>query len=59
MPELADLFPGFAAQWSGGPLKIWRQWAPQAKGQMIDSGHFFTEENPQATAKALLEFFRA
>ena len=42
---------------SGGPLKIWQQWAPQAKGQVIDSGHFLTEENPQATAKALLDFF--
>jgi haloacetate dehalogenase len=44
---------------TGGPLKIWQQWAPQAKGQAIDSGHFLTEENPGATAKALLEFFNA
>jgi haloacetate dehalogenase len=44
---------------TGGPLKIWRQWAPQATGQPIDSGHFLTEENPDATAKALLEFFSA
>ena len=44
---------------TGGPLKIWREWAPQATGQVIDSGHFLTEENPDATAKALLEFFRA
>ena len=44
---------------TGGPLKIWREWAPQATGQVIDSGHFLTEENPNATAKALLEFFRA
>ena len=44
---------------TGGPLKIWRQWAPQAKGLPIDSGHFLTEENPDATAKALLEFFSA
>ena len=44
---------------TGGPLKIWRQWAPQAAGQPIDSGHFLTEENPDATAKALLEFFSA
>src|SRR5471030_2618525 len=42
---------------TGGPLKIWRQWAPQARGQVIDSGHFLTEENPQATAMALLDFF--
>jgi len=44
---------------TGGPLKIWRQWAPQATGQPIDSGHFLTEENPDATAAALLEFFTA
>jgi haloacetate dehalogenase len=44
---------------TGGPLAIWRQWAPLAQGQPIDSGHFLTEENPDATAKALLEFFTA
>jgi haloacetate dehalogenase len=42
---------------TGGPLKIWRQWAPQATGQPIDSGHFLTEENPDATGKAMLDFF--
>lgn len=42
-----------------GPLAIWRHWAPQATGQAIDSGHFLPEENPDATAAALLEFFRA
>jgi len=49
---------GIASE-TGGPLKIWRQWAPQATGQVIDSGHFLTEENPDATLKAMLEFFRA
>jgi haloacetate dehalogenase len=39
------------------PLEIWRQWAPRAEGQAIDSGHFLPEENPDATAAALLEFF--
>jgi haloacetate dehalogenase len=28
-------------------------------GAPIDSGHFLTEENPDATARALLEFFTA
>jgi haloacetate dehalogenase len=42
---------------TGGPLKIWKQWAPQATGQPIDSGHFLAEENPDATAAALLQFF--
>jgi haloacetate dehalogenase len=49
---------GIASE-TGGPLKIWRQWAPQAKGKLIDSGHFLTEENPHATATALLDFFTA
>ncbi len=44
---------------TGGPLKIWKQWAPLATGKPIDSGHFLTEENPHATATALLDFFRA
>src|SRR5450631_4636451 len=44
---------------TGGPLAIWRQWAPQAIGKPIDSGHFLTEENPHATATALLDFFSA
>ena len=42
---------------TGGPLAIWRQWAPKAEGQPIDSGHFLTEENPEATAGALAAFF--
>ena len=44
---------------TGGPLDIWKQWAPAATGKPIDSGHFLTEENPEATALALLEFFTA
>jgi haloacetate dehalogenase len=44
---------------TGGPLKIWQQWAPQATGKPVDSGHFLAEENPDATAQALLDFFAA
>jgi len=40
-----------------GPLKIWREWAQSVDGKPIDSGHFLAEENPQATAAALLAFF--
>lgn len=47
---------GIAAE-TEGPLKIWQQWAPQTTGRAIDSGHFLTEENPQATAAALVDFF--
>ena len=41
------------------PLAIWKEWAPRATGKPIDSGHFLTEENPHATATALLDFFTA
>ncbi|HWV53048.1 alpha/beta hydrolase, partial [Pseudorhodoplanes sp.] len=40
------------------PLTIWKDWAKEASGKPIDSGHFVAEENPDATARALLEFFR-
>lgn len=40
------------------PLTVWRDWAKQVSGKAIDSGHFLAEENPDATATALLEFFR-
>lgn len=38
-------------------MKIWQEWAPQAAGKAVDSGHFLTEENPEATAAALSDFF--
>ncbi|MBX6424989.1 MAG: alpha/beta hydrolase [Variibacter sp.] len=47
--------PGAATE----PLAIWREWARDVRGQGIDSGHFLCEENPEATAEALLEFFGA
>jgi haloacetate dehalogenase len=43
---------------ASGPLDIWREWAMDVRGHPIDSGHFVAEENPQATATALIEFFR-
>jgi haloacetate dehalogenase len=41
-----------------GPLNIWREWAGNVSGGLVDSGHFVAEENPSATAAAMLEFFR-
>lgn len=38
-------------------LVTWREWATDVQGMPIDSGHFLPEENPQATAEALLPFF--
>jgi haloacetate dehalogenase len=43
----------------GGPLGIWRQWAPQAQGQSIKGGHFFPEENPNDTAVLVKQFLSA
>jgi haloacetate dehalogenase len=38
------------------PLTLWRPWARDLRGFAIDSGHYLAEENPQATAAALLDF---
>jgi haloacetate dehalogenase len=43
----------------GGPLGIWREWAPKAQGKAMDGGHFFPEENPDGTADALRAFLKA
>ena len=43
----------------GGPLGIWRQWAPRAQGQAIKGGHFFPEDNPDDTAVAVKRFLSA
>jgi haloacetate dehalogenase len=48
----------FYAQ-DGGPLDIWRQWAPHAQGQTMKGGHFFLEENPGDTAVLLKQFLSA
>jgi haloacetate dehalogenase len=42
-----------------GPLVTWREWAHDVRGFAVDSGHYLPEENPDATAAALLEFFSA
>lgn len=39
------------------PLDTWREWAKDVRGFAIDCGHYLPEENPQATARALLDFF--
>jgi len=43
----------------GGPLGIWRQWAPHAHGQAMKGGHFFPEENPDDTAALVRQFLSA
>lgn len=42
---------------TGSPLDIWRLWATDVEGTGVDAGHFVAEENPEATAAALLPFF--
>jgi len=39
------------------PLDTWKTWASHVSGDGIASGHFMPEENPDATAEALLGFF--
>ncbi len=43
----------------GGPLGIWRQWAPHAQGRAMKGGHFFPEENPDDTAVFVKQFLSA
>jgi haloacetate dehalogenase len=57
IPMLALWGSAGIAQAAATPLDTWKQWATNVEGQPVDSGHFLTEENPEATAKALLEFF--
>jgi haloacetate dehalogenase len=40
----------------GGPLEIWRQWAPEVCGQAIQGGHFFPEENSEDTAVLIKQY---
>jgi haloacetate dehalogenase len=44
---------------AGGPLGIWRAWAPRAAGGPLPGGHFFPEENPEGTVAALSAFLRS
>ena len=39
------------------PRDTWTSWATNVRGAPVDSGHFLAEENPDATAKLLREFF--
>lgn len=38
------------------PLDMWRDFAPDAEGASVRSGHFLAEENPDATLAALKDF---
>jgi haloacetate dehalogenase len=40
-----------------GPVTLWRQWADDVRGGMLQGGHFFPEATPARTAEALRWFF--
>ena len=39
-------------------MKVWGQYAENAVGRSMPSGHFIPEEAPEETVKALLDFFK-
>lgn len=39
-------------------LGVWREWAPDVRGEAIDCGHYLAEEKPAETLAALRGFFR-
>jgi haloacetate dehalogenase len=41
----------------GDPVAAWRDWALDVRGQRLDSGHHMAEEEPDALARALGDFF--
>jgi haloacetate dehalogenase len=40
----------------GDPLAIWRDWAPDVRGQSVESGHYLAEEAPEQTYDAMRAF---
>ncbi len=43
----------------GSPLATWRRWAEDVSEVPLDCGHFLAEEEPEACAAALRDFFSA
>ena len=42
---------------SQSPLATWQRWAKSVRELRLDCGHFVAEEEPEATAQAIREFF--
>ncbi|MEO5901990.1 MAG: alpha/beta hydrolase [Ilumatobacteraceae bacterium] len=59
VPPLLDLYGYTGIAPSDAHTEVWRRWAANVRGAPVDSGHFVTEENPQATLAALLAFLTA
>jgi haloacetate dehalogenase len=43
----------------GGVTGVWRRWATDVRGNAIEGGHFFPEQNPAAVIAELRSFFAA
>jgi haloacetate dehalogenase len=59
IPMLALWGDAGIASAAATPLDTWKTWATDVRGSAVDSGHFLTEENPDATARMLREFLVA
>ena len=57
IPMLALWGDAGIASAAATPLDTWKNWASNVTGAPVNSGHFLCEEDPDATAKALKEFF--
>jgi haloacetate dehalogenase len=58
-PPLLDVYGYTGLAPSEAHTDVWRKWGANVRGVAVDSGHFVTEENPQATIDALLPFLVA
>jgi haloacetate dehalogenase len=56
IPMLALWGDAGIASAAATPLDTWKKWATNVRGAPVNSGHFLTEENPDATATLLREF---
>lgn len=57
VPLLALWGEAGIAQSAATPLDTWKNWATDVRGGPVNSGHFLTEEDPETTVTALLDFF--
>jgi haloacetate dehalogenase len=47
----------YLAGQAASPLDVWRQWAGDVREVALECGHFLAEEQPEACAAAMQEFF--
>lgn len=50
---------GVAARAAPDQLAVWRRWAEDVEGQVVPGGHYFCEESPVETLRALKRFLTA